>query len=43
MSNDNSPAFFEKVLIKLLFTDEKVREKIIPFLSEKYFDETKIL
>ena len=39
MSTDNSPAFFEKVLIKLLFTDEKVREKIIPFLSEKYFDE----
>ena len=31
--------FFEKALIKYLFIDDKKREKIAPFLHEKYFND----
>ncbi len=33
-----SPLFFEKILIKFLFNDIDVREKIIPFLDTEIFD-----
>jgi replicative DNA helicase len=33
--------FFEKVLIKFLFKDEKVRDKAMPFLSPKVFEDHK--
>jgi hypothetical protein len=32
------PLFFEKILIKFLFTDKDVREKIQPFLTAEIFD-----
>ena len=34
-----SPLFFEKILLKFLFHDVDVREKILPFLSEEIFDD----
>jgi len=33
--------FFEKVLIKFLFSDDKVRDKVIPFLVPDIFEEHK--
>jgi len=33
-----STVFFENVLLKLLFINEKVRDRIIPFLSPQLFD-----
>ena len=35
------PVFFEKILIKLMFTEEKVRDKVIPFLIPDIFDDHK--
>ena len=32
------PKFFEKYIIKLIFSDVDVRDKIYPFLHSKYFD-----
>lgn len=34
-----SPLFFEKILLKCLFHNGDVREKILPFLSEEIFDD----
>jgi replicative DNA helicase len=31
--------YFEKVLIKLLFTDKEVQDKVLPFLTEDIFDQ----
>ncbi len=36
-----TPFSFEQVLLKLLFVDEKVRDKVIPFLSPVVFDDKK--
>jgi replicative DNA helicase len=33
--------FFEKILIKFLFTNEKVRDKVIPFLVPEIFEDHK--
>lgn len=33
------PIFFEKLVIKFLFSNQEVREKIYPFLSPKIFDD----
>jgi len=33
------PVFFEKILLKFFFTDEKVRDKVMPFLSPEIFDD----
>jgi len=40
MSEENQmdPLFFEKILIKFLFGDKEVREKILPFLVVDIFD-----
>ena len=34
-----SPIFFEQVLIKFLFTDTNVRDKVYPYLSLNVFDD----
>lgn len=41
MSEENviSPVFFEKILIKFLFSDKKVRERVVPYLTPKIFDD----
>ncbi len=33
------PVFFEKVLLKFLFQDKEVREKVLPFLNAKIFED----
>lgn len=33
-----TPVFFEQLLIKFLFTNEKVRDKTLPFLTPKIFE-----
>jgi len=40
-SEDNvvSPIFFEQVLIKFLFSDVEIREKVLPYLTPKIFDD----
>jgi hypothetical protein len=33
--------FFEKVLIRFLFIDEKIRDKVLPFLIPEIFEDHK--
>jgi len=35
------PVFFEKILIKLMFTEDKVRDRVMPFLVPDIFDDHK--
>lgn len=39
MSQNIDPIFFEKVLLKFLFTDKEIRDKVLPFLKPSIFDD----
>jgi len=38
MSDEKDPRFLEDVLIKMMYTNEEVRDKVIPFLDVELFD-----
>lgn len=40
MSDELDPIYFEKLLIKYMFTDKEVREKLIPYLTVDVFDDS---
>lgn len=37
--NEINPVFFEQILIKLIFIDEEVRDRILPYLTYSVFDD----
>lgn len=40
MSDELDPIYFEKLLIKYMFMDKEVREKLIPYLTVTVFDDS---
>lgn len=40
MSDELDPIYFEKLLIKYMFSDKDVREKLIPYLTVDVFDDS---
>lgn len=40
MSDELDPTFYEKLLIKYMFMDKEVREKLIPYLTVDVFDDS---